>query len=142
MTVSLPVKRQKLKQRSRKRTRVRVRAVSAKGRRDGIFARLVRGRDADTETDLTARLVIEVDRVRRSDVHEEDEVDDLAGDEARVPCLESASRDAEEVDLFRDADDQIELGQARESRLVAFLNEGLEVAAWPGRWKRISPNRC
>ena len=81
--------------------------------------------------------MIEVDRVRRSDVHEEDEVDDLAGNEARVPCLKSASRDAEEVDLFRDADNQVELGQARKARLVAFLNEGLEVSAWPGGWKRV-----
>lgn len=62
-------------------------------------------------------------------VHEQDEVDDFAGDEVRVPRLKSIEGDAEAVDLLGHRDDVVELRDARVARPVARGYELLEVAA-------------
>jgi hypothetical protein len=83
---------------------------------------------------LTTLEVVEIDGVRRAEVHEEDEVDDFASDEFGIPSLESSSGYAEIADLLRDGDDEIQLGDASEPRTVSFFDEFLEVTVrWKGR---------
>lgn len=107
--------------------RVRVRRVRAERRRDGRLVRLVVRRDAHLELDLATRLVVEVDRVS-AEAHQADEVDDLAGEQTRVPGLERARRDTEEVDALRDRDDEFEFRDAGEARAEAGVDDLLEVA--------------
>lgn len=64
-----------------------------------------------------------------AEVHEQDEVDDFAGDEVRVPSLESVKGHAEAVDLLGDRNDVVKLRNASISRPVARFNELLEVTA-------------
>ena len=112
----------------RARTRVRVRAVGAERGGDGGVGRLVARRHANPEATLARCLVVEVDRVRRAKVDQEDQVDDLARDELAVPRLERARRHAEEADLLGDRDDQVQLRQAREAGAVTGVEDLLEVA--------------
>lgn len=43
--------------------------------------------------------------------------------------MKGARRNAEQVDFLADADDEVELGDTRESRLIALVEQSLEVAA-------------
>lgn len=80
------------------------------------------------ELHLPARLIIEVNGVLRPEVEQEDEVNLLARDELRVPRLESASRNAEGGDLFRDGDDKVEFGETGEAGAEAGVDKVLEIA--------------